>query len=56
MVEQKSIYYTDNHNLRRYVCTTSTCNALTHRGGAAELTAYKYQPHCVYHRYSITKV
>ena len=22
-------YYTDNQNLRRYVCTTSTCNATT---------------------------
>ena len=24
------VYYTDNQNLRRYVCTTSTCNDPTH--------------------------
>ena len=26
MTHGSSSYYTDNHNLRRYVCTTSTCN------------------------------
>ena len=40
-VWQSRDYYTDNHNLRRYVCTTSTCNGvvLCSAGGGVDLIA-----------------